>query len=158
MPIKINIITIGKPMPAWVNSGFFEYYKRMPKSCQLNLIEIPALKRIKSCNISNIIKEEGSKLLAAISKNTLIIALDEHGKEWSSLEFAKKFDAWYSEQQSINFLVGGPDGLSQDCLQKAQLIWSLSKLTLPHQLVKVFIAEQIYRAWSIINKHPYHRD
>ena len=145
-------------MPTWIGSGFFEYAKRLPKNYQLNLIEIPALKRTKSTNVKQIIEEEGLQLLATAPKNTLIIALDEHGKEWTTLELTKKLDTWHNEQQDISLLIGGPDGLSSDCLRKAQATWSLSKLTLPHQLVKIFIAEQIYRAWSIINKHPYHRN
>ena len=145
-------------MPTWISSGFSEYSKRLPKNYQLNLIEIPALKRTKSTNIDQIIKEEGTALLAATPKHSLIIALDEHGKEWTTLELTKKLDNWHNEQQDISLLIGGPDGLSKECLQKAQTIWSLSKLTLPHQLVKIFVAEQIYRAWSIISKHPYHRN
>ncbi|MEI8055051.1 MAG: 23S rRNA (pseudouridine(1915)-N(3))-methyltransferase RlmH [bacterium] len=143
--MKINLITIGKAMPAWINSGFFEYARRLPKDYQLVLIETPPLRRTKSTNTN-------------IPKNTLIIALDEHGKEWTTLELARKLETWHNEQQDISLLVGGPDGLSPECLKKAQAIWSLSKLTLPHQLVKIFIAEQIYRAWSIISKHPYHRN
>lgn len=145
-------------MPAWISSGFFEYARRIPKDYQLSLIETPSLKRTKSTNIKQIIKEEGLELLAATPKNTLIIALDEHGKEWTTLELTKRLNAWHNEQQDISLLIGGPDGLSPDCLQKAQTIWSLSKLTLPHQLVKIFVAEQIYRAWSIISNHPYHRN
>ncbi|CAL7962543.1 23S rRNA m(3)psi1915 methyltransferase [Gammaproteobacteria bacterium] len=145
-------------MPAWISSGFSEYAKRLPKNYQLILIEISTLKRTKSTNVKQIIEEESLQLLAAAPKNTLIIALDEHGKEWTTLELTKKLDTWHNEQQDISLLIGGPDGLSPECLQKAQTIWSLSKLTLPHQLVKIFIAEQIYRAWSIINKHPYHRN
>lgn len=145
-------------MPAWISSGFSEYARRIPKDYQLNLIEIPALKRTKSTNIKQIIKEEGLELLAATPKNTLIIALDEHGKEWTTLELTKRLNTWHNEQQDISLLVGGPDGLSPEYLQKAQTIWSLSKLTLPHQLVKIFVAEQIYRAWSIISNHPYHRN
>lgn len=145
-------------MPAWISSGVSEYARRLPKDYQLNLIEIPALKRTKSANIDNIIKEEGLKLLSNAPKNTLIIALDEHGKEWTTLELAKKIEGWHSEQQDISLLIGGPDGLAPDCLQKARAVWSLSKLTLPHQLVKIFIAEQMYRAWSIISSHPYHRN
>jgi 23S rRNA (pseudouridine1915-N3)-methyltransferase len=129
----------------------------MPKNYQINLIEIPAIKRTKSIDVKKIIKLESRELLAAIPKSHLIIALDEHGKEWTTLELAKKIDTFHNERQNISFLIGGPDGLSIDCLQKAHLVWSLSKLTLPHQLVKVFVMEQIYRAWSIINKHPYHR-
>lgn len=145
-------------MPDWVSAGFNEYAKRLPKNYQLNLIEIPALKRTESTNIKQIIIEEGVKLLAVVPKNNLIIALDEHGKEWTTMELAQKIGNWHDERQDISLLIGGPDGLANECRNKAQTIWSLSKLTLPHQVVKIFLAEQIYRAWSIINKHPYHRN
>lgn len=145
-------------MPDWVASGFNEYAKRLPKNYQLNLIEIPALKRTESSNIKQVIIEEGVKLSAAVPKNNLIVALDEHGKEWSTMELAQKIGDWHVEQQDISLLIGGPDGLSDECKKKARVIWSLSKLTLPHQMVKIFLAEQMYRAWSIINKHPYHRN
>jgi 23S rRNA (pseudouridine1915-N3)-methyltransferase len=156
--IKIHIITIGKSMPSWVSAGYSEYLKRIPKNYQLHLIEIPPIKRTKSTNTKKLIQTEGHKLLTAVPKNNLIIALDEHGKEWSTLALTKKLFTWHNEQQDISLLIGGADGLSDECLQKSHITWSLSKLTLPHQLVKIFIAEQIYRAWSIINKHPYHRD
>jgi 23S rRNA (pseudouridine1915-N3)-methyltransferase len=130
----------------------------LPKNYQLDLITISPLKRTESTNIKQIILEEGIKLLAAVPKHNLIIALDEHGKEWTTLELAQKIGAWHDEQQDISLLIGGPDGLSDECCNKAQVIWSLSKLTLPHQIVKIFLSEQIYRAWSIINKHPYHRN
>lgn len=145
-------------MPDWVAAGFNEYAKRLPKNYQLNLIEIPALKRTESSNIKQVIIEEGVKLSAAVPKNNLIVALDEHGKEWSTMELAQKIGDWHVEQQDISLLIGGPDGLSDECKKKARVIWSLSKLTLPHQMVKIFLAEQMYRAWSIINKHPYHRN
>ena len=145
-------------MPDWVSIGFNEYAKRLPKNYQLNLIEIPALKRTESSNIKQVIIEEGVKLSAAVPKNNLIVALDEHGKEWSTMDLAQKIGDWHVEQQDISLLIGGPDGLSDECKKKARVIWSLSKLTLPHQMVKIFLAEQMYRAWSIINKHPYHRN
>jgi len=145
-------------MPDWVSAGFNEYAKRLPKNYQLNLIEIPALRRTESTNIKQIIIEEGVKLLTTVPKNNLIVALDEHGKEWTTMELAQKIGNWHDERQDISLIIGGPDGLSDECRNKARAIWSLSKLTLPHQMVKIFLAEQIYRAWSIINKHPYHRN
>ena len=132
-------------MPAWISSGFAEYTHRIPRDYQINLIETSVLKK-------------GVSLLSKVPKYNLIVALDEHGIEWSTMELTSKIRTWHDEQQDISFLIGGPDGLAPDCLQKAQIVWSLSKLTLPHQLVKIFIVEQIYRAWSIINKHPYHRN
>ena len=84
--------------------------------------------------------------------------MDEHGKEWTTLELTKKISTWQQEQQNISLLIGGPDGLAKECRDSAAITWSLSQLTLPHLLVRIFIAEQIYRAWSITNKHPYHRN
>lgn len=157
--IKINIITVGKSRSSWVTEGFLEYKKRLPKDYQLTLIEIPTIKRVKRATTKQIIKAESKKLLEVAPKNSLIIALDEHGQEWTSFELAKKISTWQKEQQqNISFLIGGPDGWDQTCLKHIPLIWSLSKLTLPHQLVRVMVAEQIYRAWSIINNHPYHRN
>lgn len=100
---------------------------------------------------------EGQKILAAIPTNNLIIALDEHGKEWKTLDLAKKLTLWHHEQQDISLLIGGPDGLAKSLLKMASITWSLSQLTLPHQIVRVIVAEQMYRAWSIISNHPYHR-
>lgn len=130
----------------------------MPKDYHLNLIEIAAIKRPKSANIEQIIILESQKLLASIPKNNLIIALDEHGQEWTTHQLARHLFGWHQDQQDISLLIGGPDGLAPSCLKSATVIWSLSQLTLPHQLVRIIVAEQIYRAWSIINNHPYHRN
>lgn len=141
----------------WVDDGYAEYSKRMPKDYQLNLIEIPTVKRTKSSDIKQIVHEETQKLLLAVPDDSLIVVLDEHGREWSTMELAKKISVWHQEQQDVSFLIGGPDGFDQGWLLQAKNIWSLSKLTLPHQLVRVIVAEQVYRAWTVINNHPYHR-
>lgn len=143
---------------SWINEGLSEYKKRLPNDYQLNFIEIPTIKRTKSSNLKQVIHIESQKLLRAVPTNNLIIALDEHGQEWTTFELSQKIATWHREQQNISFLIGGPDGWDQTCLKNIPLVWSLSKLTLPHQLVKVMVAEQIYRAWSIINNHPYHRN
>jgi 23S rRNA (pseudouridine1915-N3)-methyltransferase len=145
-------------MPSWINSGFEEYARRLPKDYQLNLIEIPALKRGKNADIKRLIEQESEKLLDAVPKDSLKIVLDEHGKQWDTLELAKQLQNWHDIPQNISLLIGGPDGVSAACLRQANLTWSLAKLTLPHPLVRVIIAEQIYRAWSIIARHPYHRN
>lgn len=144
-------------MPDWVNIGFFEYVKRLPKDYQLNLIAINATKRSKSSDITRVIEQESQELLSKSSPRSRIIALDEHGKELNTLELARNLKIWHDDNQDISLFIGGPDGLSKELLSKADFIWSLSKLTLPHPLVRVIAAEQIYRAWSIINQHPYHR-
>lgn len=156
--MKINIIAIGKTMPRWVADGYNEYAKRLPKDYQLNLIEIGSLKRTKSANISNIIEHESKLILDAIPQGSISIALSEHGKQWHTNTLAKHLQDWHDNSIDISLLIGGPDGLAEECLAKAERIWSLSTLTLPHMLVRVIIAEQIYRAWTIINNHPYHRE
>lgn len=130
----------------------------MPKNYQLNLKEIPIIKRTKSLPTIQTIKTETEKLVAAVEQNSLIIALDEHGQECTTYHLAQKILGWHQEQQNISLLIGGPDGLDKTFLKNTRWTWSLSRLTLPHQLVRVIIAEQIYRAWSIISNHPYHRN
>jgi 23S rRNA (pseudouridine1915-N3)-methyltransferase len=145
-------------MPDWVQLGYNEYVKRLPKNCQLHLVEINSFKRTKTSVIEAIKSEESAALFNAAPKNSLIITLDEHGKEWSTRELAQNLQNWQLTEQNISLLIGGPDGLASEYLQKARLNWSLSKLTLPHHLVRVMVAEQLYRAWSILQHHPYHRE
>lgn len=155
--MKINLLAIGKRMPAWVQQGFEDYSKRLPSQFQLHLLEIEAKKRSKNADLSRITTEEGQALLNAVPDHSLIIALDEHGKQWDTQEFAQNLQKWHDEPQNISFLVGGADGLAQECLKKAHITLSLSRLTFPHPLVRVIIAEQIYRAVSLLQGHPYHR-
>lgn len=155
--MKINLITIGKKLPNWVNKGFQTYADRLPKDLVLNLIEVPALKRSKNANIRNIIFQESQVLLKAIPKDGEIIALDRTGEEISTQILSQKIIKWRDKGKTINLLVGGPEGLVPICFQKANWVWSLTQLTLPYALVRIVIAEQIYRAWSIISNHPYHR-
>lgn len=144
-------------MPLWVTTGYQEYAKRLPKNFQLNLIEIPLIKRTKSSDIDRIILQESEKLLTTVPKDNLIIALDERGKPWKTLDLAKQLRIWHDQQQDLSLLIGGPDGIADKCLNQATFTWSLSSLTFPHPLVRVIIAEQIYRAWTILEQHPYHR-
>ena len=155
--MKINLIAIGKSIPTWVKQGYQEYAKRFSHHYQLNLIEIKEPTRSKSCDIQQLKQKEGQQLLAAVGKHDLVIALDVEGQCWDTHKLAQNLQAWHDDNQDISLLIGGPDGLSRDCLQAAPLKWSLSLLTLPHPLVRVVIAEQLYRAWSLNNNHPYHR-
>jgi 23S rRNA (pseudouridine1915-N3)-methyltransferase len=152
----INLIAIGKNMPNWINQGFQEYDKRMPKDYKLQLIEILAIKR--TSNLQQIQEKEGKQMLKAIPKGSLIIALDERGQQWNTHELAKQLQNWHDNWREISLLIGGPEGLPSTCLTKANLKWSLSNLTLPHAMIRIIVAEQLYRAWSILTKHPYHRD
>ncbi len=144
-------------MPAWVNQGCQDYLKRMPKECQVKLIEINPIKRTKNSDIKRIIKEEGQRLLSAIPKNNQVVALDVKGKAWSTPQLAEKMVTWMTSGQDISLLVGGAEGLSDACLNVASQHWSLSALTFPHPLVRVILAEQLYRGWTILKGHPYHR-
>lgn len=156
--MQIYLITIGNRMPDWVKQGYQEYAKRLSgNDCRINLIEVPAMTRAKNADIMQIKENESALLLKAVPKNSQIIALDEHGQEWDTLTLANQLRTWQHDGRSLSLLIGGPDGLAASCLSRAEKIWSLSKLTLPHPLVRIIVAEQLYRAWSVLQKHPYHR-
>lgn len=144
-------------MPSWVNEGFSDYIKRLPADFKIRLTEIPAEKRLKNSNLPKIMEMESEKLWAAIPAQNFKIALDRKGLSVDTLEMAKNLGKFKDLGQNMSFLVGGPEGISEAVLGKVDALWSLSKLTLPHPLVRVLLAEQFYRAWSIISAHPYHR-
>lgn len=153
----LQIIAIGSRMPSWVNAGFDDYIKRMPPDFKVRLIEIPSEKRTKNSQLSKILDIESEKLWATIPSQHYKIILDRKGQNWDTLELAKNLGKFRDLGQNISFLIGGPEGISETILKKADVLWSLSPLTLPHPLVRLFLAEQFYRAWSILSKHPYHR-
>jgi 23S rRNA (pseudouridine1915-N3)-methyltransferase len=155
--VRIHIIAVGTRMPAWVEQGFKEYSQRLPADCALQLVEIPAGKRGKNADITRITRDEGERMLAAIPKGAQVIALEVKGKAWSTEQLAQELDAWRHEGRDVALLVGGPEGLAPECVARAEGKWSLSNLTLPHHLVRIVVAEQLYRAWSILHNHPYHR-
>lgn len=144
-------------MPDWVQSGYREYATRLPRECTLNLIEIPAGKRYTHADFPRILRVEGERLLAAVPSGSRIIALDERGREWNTVELADQLTGWLREGRDLSLLVGGPDGLDTPCRDRAEQLWSLSRLTFPHPLVRIVVAEQLYRAWSLLHHHPYHR-
>ena len=155
--MQIHLISIGQKMPGWVKQGYEEYAKRMPHECELILKEIPAGKRGKNSDVNRIVRDEGERMLAALPKNGHIVTLDVPGKPWTTPNLAKAMKIWLESGQDIALMVGGPEGLADSVKQVAKQSWSLSNLTFPHPLVRIVVAEQIYRAWSIINHHPYHR-
>ena len=157
--MKINLIAVGKKMPQWIKSGFTEYAKRMPKECSLVLTEIAAAHRSNKYDCDKIKKIEWQNICKAINNYSKphIIALDEAGKPWSTKSLAQDLQNWLSIGTDVIIIIGGADGLYHDYHQVAHQKNSLSQLTLPHQLVRVLIAEQIYRAYSLIRNHPYHR-
>ncbi len=155
--MQINLIAVGKRMPGWIEAGYQEYAKRLPPECKLELIEIAAEKRSKGADLNRIKQHEGAQMLTAIPTRNQVAALDEQGQQWNTQQLAQQLQGWRESGQDVSLLIGGPEGLASACLEKAQIKWSLSRLTLPHPLVRIIVAEQIYRAWSILNHHPYHR-
>jgi 23S rRNA (pseudouridine1915-N3)-methyltransferase len=155
--MRIRLIAIGQKMPEWVTAGFGEYVKRLPADCSLDLIEIPLAKRGKNVDVARAMKREGEQMLAAIGAHDTVITLEVKGSTWSTEQLSTRLASWRDQGQSISLLVGGPEGLDDACLAKADVRWSLSPLTLPHPLVRIVLAEQLYRAWTILQNHPYHR-
>ena len=156
--MKIYLIAVGKKMPEWINAGYSEFSKRMPPELQINLIEITPSTRNKSTSLEKNIKEEGERIQSAIPDNSKLIVLDEKGKDFSSIALSKEMESWLPMGQDISIVIGGADGIDPVIKQQADEQWSLSSLTLPHALVRVVVAEQLYRAWSIMKGHPYHRE
>ena len=152
----IRIIAIGNKMPSWVLEGFQDYAKRFT-SCSLELCEIPPEKRNKNTDIKKIIEIESDKLIEKVKPNHEVIALDVEGKSFSTEDLSSELKNWQTNGRHIDFLIGGPDGLSKNCLKQANKRWSLSQLTLPHMLVRIILVEQLYRAMSMLQNHPYHR-
>lgn len=155
--MRIRLLTITHKVPSWIAAGYEEYAKRLPAHCALELIEIPAEKRTAHTDLKRVMEKESEKMLQLIKPQHQVIALDVQGELWSTEKLAEQLATWQQTGQSIDLLIGGPEGLAPDCLQKATRKWSLSPLTFPHFLVRVILAEQIYRAWSILQQHPYHR-
>jgi 23S rRNA (pseudouridine1915-N3)-methyltransferase len=155
--MRLRLIAIGQKMPEWVVVGFNEYAKRLPADFSLDLIEIPLTKRAKNSDVVRAMKREGEAMLAAINPHDFVIALEVTGKSWSTEILAEKLTVWRGEGKNISLLVGGPEGLDESCIKRANASWSLSALTLPHPLVRIVLAEQLYRAWTILQNHPYHR-
>jgi 23S rRNA (pseudouridine1915-N3)-methyltransferase len=155
--MQIHIIAIGERMPAWVEAGYEVYARRMPRECRLALREIPAGRRTKGADLGRLIAQEGARQLAAIPAGARVIALDRGGRQMDTEALATDLKKWLAGGVDLALLIGGPDGLAPACLARADERWALSKLTLAHPVVRVVLAEQLYRAWSIIQNLPYHR-
>ena len=155
--MQIHLIAVGNRMPAWVAAGYREYAKRLPRECELILQEIAPGKRGKHADLDRIRAAEGERQLATLARDDHVIALEVGGQAWSTAELAGQLKLWQQQGRRVALLVGGPEGLSDACRARASQYWSLSPLTLPHPIVRVILAEQLYRAWSVLNHHPYHR-
>jgi 23S rRNA (pseudouridine1915-N3)-methyltransferase len=156
--MRLSVVAIGQRMPDWVERGWNEYARRFPRGLELELKELPMARRTRSSNAEQLRGCESGVLLAAVPSGNYVIAMDERGRQWSTRELAGEMQQWMQNGRDVSLLIGGPDGLDSRCLQRADARWSLGKLTLPHMLVRVILAEQLYRAWSVTQNHPYHRE
>jgi 23S rRNA (pseudouridine1915-N3)-methyltransferase len=155
--MQLVIAAVGHKMPAWISSGFDEYAKRMPADCRIVLKEIKPVERSGSKTAETAMALERARIEATLPKGARIVALDERGKDLTSVQLAQNLTQWQQDGCDIAFIIGGADGLDAGFKAKADMMLRISSLTLPHGMVRVLLAEQLYRAWSITQNHPYHR-
>ena len=155
--LRIRIVTVTGRQPSWVNEGFAEYAARLRRQAPLELIEVPLARR-GSGDEARALADEGEAMLRRVPADGRVFALDVSGQTWDSHELARRLAGWRQDGRDCYLLIGGPDGLAPQCLERAEARWSLSSLTLAHGLVRVVLAEALYRAFTILSGHPYHRD
>lgn len=155
--MHIRLIAVGDRQPSWVDTAFETYMKRLPRQWQFRLDLVATAPRTRKSGGDGARKTEGEKILAKIRDAECVVVLDERGQEFSSRELAKRLSDWQKDGRDLVFVIGGPDGLSKECRARADLRWSLSRLTLAHGLARVTFIEQLYRAWCLASGHPYHR-
>lgn len=155
--MKLRLLAVGHKMPSWVEQGFAEYAKRLPADCAIELVEIAPGHRAKNTSKEKAMQQEAEALKKAIRPSDHVVALDVKGAAWSTEQLAQQLDGWRMQGGDVALLVGGPDGMTPELLALARQRWSLSALTLPHPLVRVLLAEQLYRAWTLLQGHPYHK-
>jgi 23S rRNA (pseudouridine1915-N3)-methyltransferase len=156
--VKIKILAVGHKMPDWIEAGYQEYAKRMPPDAPLELVEIRPEKRAAGTSTARIQKLEAERILAALPPQALLVALDEHGRQPTTVELSEHLARWMQEARQPCFVIGGADGLDASVKARSDLLLGISRLTLPHGLVRVLLAEQLYRAVSLLKGHPYHRE
>ncbi len=155
--MHIRLLAVGDRQPSWVDEAFGAYSTRLPREWKFRLDVIPTARRQKNDKSGRAMEAEGESILAKLHPGEQVILLDERGRQLDSKGLAGKLSDWQTDGRDLCFVIGGPDGLSDTCKQRADFSWSLSKLTLPHGLARVLFAEQLYRAWSLQTGHPYHR-
>ena len=155
--MQLIIAAVGHKMPAWIEDGFGEYAKRMPPECRIHLKEVKPVERSGSKTTETVMAAERVKIEAAIPKGSRVIALDERGKDLTTVQLSQLLTQWQQDGRDVTFVIGGADGLDAGFKASADMLVRISSLTLPHGMVRVLLAEQLYRAWSITQNHPYHR-
>jgi 23S rRNA (pseudouridine1915-N3)-methyltransferase len=155
--MKLVILAVGHKMPDWITNGFEEYTKRMPPELRIELREIKPEQRSSGRNAESVMAAEKQRIEAAMPKHARVVALDERGRDWTTMQLANALPGWQQDGRDVAFVIGGADGLDPAVKARAELLLRVSSLTLPHGMVRVLLAEQLYRAWSITQNHPYHR-
>ncbi len=155
--MNIRLLAVGRKMPAWVETAFEEYRRRLVPPVSMDLVEIAAGRRGKGADVARILEQEGQALLDAVPRGSLLVALDRGGRRLDTASLAALLQRWVDDSRDVALLVGGPEGLSRACLERCDLTLSLSEMTFAHPLVRVIVAEQVYRAYSINAGLPYHR-
>ncbi|MBA2408398.1 MAG: 23S rRNA (pseudouridine(1915)-N(3))-methyltransferase RlmH [Gammaproteobacteria bacterium] len=154
--MRVRLLAVGTRMPDWINAGVHDYARRLPRQWAFAVTEVPVSRR-RPPEPDRCRTDEGERLMAALYGDTHVVALDERGSHWRTAELASRIEAWMQSGQDLTFMIGGPDGLAPACIERANERWSLSALTFPHALARVIVAEQLYRASTILRNHPYHR-
>jgi 23S rRNA (pseudouridine1915-N3)-methyltransferase len=155
--MQLIIAAVGHKMPAWIETGFQEYAKRMPAECKLVLKEIKPVDRASNKNAESVMAQERIRIEAVLPKGGRMIALDERGQDLTTMQMSQLLTQWQQQGGDVTFVIGGADGLDVELKKNADMLMRISSLTLPHGMVRVLLAEQLYRAWSITQNHPYHR-
>jgi len=155
--MKLRVVALGQRMPAWVDAGWDEYARRMPQDLPVELVALKAEPRDRGKTAAQILAAEAARIAAACKSATLV-ALDERGERWTTRVLADKLARWRIEAHDVAFVIGSADGLAESVKRDASATFSLSALTLPHGLVRIIVAEQLYRAVSLLSGHPYHRE
>lgn len=155
--MQLEIVAVGKKMPGWVDEAFADYQRRFPRNLQVKLKALEASRRTATVNQQRGRQVESDLLISAVAPGSRVVCLDEGGKSWSTAQVSNQLADWMQDGRSVSLLIGGADGMTEQCLQQADQRWSLSPLTLPHPMVRVILIEQLYRGWSMLQNMPYHR-
>ncbi len=155
--MKLRLVAVGTRMPDWVQLAFADYTRRLPPEYGFGLHEIAVTPRGKNADIARLKRDEGEKILKTLPRDARLVTLDERGSQWTTEQLAARLSAWQQDGRDVTLAIGGPDGHAPEVLTRADESWGLSKLVLPHALVRVVVAEALYRAWSVNANHPYHR-